>query len=1232
MASVFDSTRQLLNKFRATASNTKKYFTDPTFNNGNNFWGSKPIQTYANTNTAQFIQGTGEGLNKVFTPYAKLIGEAGYQLGRKVIDPKFQNQKLPTTLFLKPEQVSRPNIVGTSAAATSKAILGTVGVSNPLNLGVTALLSGGLGYGLSRLAGSNKQLASREAGRAVGYSPIYSGIGKLTGGPQNVLAKTLLGGSEKLLSNIAVKGLTSGGVNLLENAVFTPLTELRQSTKNENIVALLTGVFGSAVSEVSGSIFKNVSGRLAKLHPEWTPVQATEGAKQYIRDKIGRFAKQMLALKGKYPSEVKMGKKGLTQVSENKFIDTERLPQYYAELDKEFGVPRDFDIKRIPLGFSVRKLSLEEHRLNAAKQKNVTKAGLSVPKELESLAQEARKYKSAEEFVRGRYDATPITNTPESIKWFSKLKEDIKGLERTNLLNSVPIGKDGKYTVNPEVIIKKKLGEFNSRYGTNLTKDDWIGGKIGDIRNDIQIKDIKRRLTDFYNQSTKGVESMPVNTPVKTSGFVDTAIQSTQKIKGLQTELQTATKEAVKTGQPSNISISEMPNAQKEIISTVKGTPKTKVNLLDYLRTPDRVLTKIGLGEEAKLLKQKYRDYVLDLPKELDKVTAWYKQSPESSQNIFKYLDGQEISLNPKELQIANEIKSYLSEWADKLKLPKDKRIASYITHLFEEDFISKEFDQDLAKLISDKIPGSVYDPFLQKRLGKLGYKEDVWEALDAYVKRATRKYHMDQALGPLKQASQKLDLESTNYIKRLADRANLRPTEVDNLLDNFVKSVAGYRFGVRPVANLTKSVRRVIYRGTLGLNIGSATRNLTQGANTYAKLGEKYTVKGYFKMLSDLASRGDELKRVGVLSDNIIQDRYLNATKKFWEKFDKVLFSFFSGAERVNRGAAYFGAKAKALDQGLSEEEAIRAGIKMVEDTQFVFGSVDTPVALQSDLVKMLTQFQSYNIKQAEFLGEMIKNKEFGGLLRFSGASVFMFLTVGKLFGMEPKDIVPFLSNITEGRFATPSIQAAQGLGQIAFGDEEKREEGVEKLKKVFPAFVPAGVQIKKSIEGLKAYKEGASYTATGRKRFDVEQTPQNLLRSTLYGQYSLPAAQKYFDNLGKSKSSTVAEELTKLKTPEEKKQLWQKMVEEKRITKDNVSDIKKALKDIDMKATKQEKSTRSLPVKDGSRSRIIKQQLDKQKDSNSKKELWKRYVELGIITEEVAIQLKELLKNGQK
>lgn len=602
-----------------------------------------------------------------------------------------------------------------------------------------------------------------------------------------------------------------------------------------------------------------------------------------------------------------------------------------------------------------------------------------------------------------------------------------------------------------------------------------------------------------------------------------------------------------------------------EITKEIQGVEKalnTKVNLIDWFRTPDRVLKKIGLEKEAVLLKKQYNSYLDQLPKEINTVNKWYervKQNTGAEKRIFKYLDGQKQLLSGTELQVAKEIQSYLKDWAIKLDLPEDSRIASYITHIFEDDFIQKEFDDDLAKILSDRIPGSVYDPFLQERLGKQGYIEDAFRALDAYIKRATRKYNMDPALEKIQGAENRLDLDSWKYVKYLTDRINMQPTDIDNFLDNTIKqSPIGYKLGQRPTAAISRNIRQGVYRATLGLNVGSALKNLTQGANTYAELGEKYTAIGYIKMLKNFKS--GELEEVGVLRNDMIQDRKTSVKKAAWERLDKNLFRLFEIAEKINRGAAYYGGKSKALAQGMTEKQAIEAGKAVAEKTQFTFGSVDTPAALQSDIVKLFSQYQSYNVKQAEFLGEKIAKKDIAGLLRYMGAwSVFIY-GAGDVLGLNPMSAIPWGSDIQQGESKigqTPATQLVGGFAKALLKSPDKYGNepadslvGRLKQQKVPDALgatiIPAYSQGKKTHQGIKAFNRGYSETDSGRLRYPIEKTQSNQIKTGLFGQYSTKEAREYFDKNKRPLSDQQTEIYKSL--PEDQGKEYLKMLEQER------------------------------------------------------------------------------------
>lgn len=576
----------------------------------------------------------------------------------------------------------------------------------------------------------------------------------------------------------------------------------------------------------------------------------------------------------------------------------------------------------------------------------------------------------------------------------------------------------------------------------------------------------------------------------------------------------------------------------KTEINDVVRKPGAKAHLLDYLSTPEYVLERLGLGKEAKGLRDAFEGYMENKKTELARIQKLYdevKDVPGNSSTIFDYLDGQEQAvrslMTDKEYAVARDIREYLQDWAKRLKLPEDNQISHYITHLFEPGTTEAEKeggafeDPELAALMSQQVAGSVYDPFLERRTGAQNYKHDVWAALDAYVKRATRKEAMDPALEALKTASMTLDEQSYNYVMKLSHRINMRPTELEKLVDNLIKqSAIGHRFGDRPIAYLSNKMRSLFYRGTIGLNFGSAIRNLTQGVNTYAKLGEKYTTIGYAKLAYRLMSRNvGELYDNHILDEGFVQDKKVGVYKTALQKLDPVLYGVFETAEMINRGAAYFGAKSKAIAQGMSENDAIDYAKRMVRETQFTFGSIDTPVALNDDVVKTLTQLQTYNVKQIEFLARMVKNKEFAGLIRYGIGSYVALNTIGKLFGMTLGQLLP-----TVGIGGSPLGTLSSNIAGTFSSNAQNKTSAENGLKSQIWTLFPGGAQIHKTILGLEAYYSGKDVTATGRTRFNIPHNPGTLLQSALFGKSALPQAQEYYNNIGKKKTTSSASAYT--------------------------------------------------------------------------------------------------------
>lgn len=569
-----------------------------------------------------------------------------------------------------------------------------------------------------------------------------------------------------------------------------------------------------------------------------------------------------------------------------------------------------------------------------------------------------------------------------------------------------------------------------------------------------------------------------------------------------------------------------------------------KVHILDYVFTPENVLKKIGLDKEMKALRKADEAYRKELPVQVDRVRQWVERTkgkPDASQRIFQYLDGDKtVELDTNEMGVAKEMKDWYVMWAQRLGLKPEQRFTDYMPHIFDMEQ-QQEFDEDLAKLIADRVPGEVYNPFLKTRKGMPGFKEDAFLAAEVYAKRAARKVNMDPALEKMNKASEGLEDKTYNYVKGYVQEVNLRPVERDILTDNLIKSTLQnvgldpYKFGARPTNVLLRGQRQMIYRGLIGGNIGSAIRNLTQGVNTYSELGEKYTVIGYTNLMKELyAGRASqELKDNMVLGMDISQqDRTLSARKKLEQMGDTALFSAFNTAEFINRGAAYYGAKAKFMKEGaakgLDGDElttyAIDKAKEIVRKTQFQFGPLDAPLVMRGDVMKSALQLQGFTLKQAEFLMNKVNDRDIAGLLRYTAASLAIVATVGKSLGLDSKDFMPGVRFLEDGSLP-PGMQLPAGIAGAMFNTPDRygrvSEDNVlmrimnsDSVQRGAMMYVPGGAQIQKSTAGVGAFLEGEKRSKSGKTQtFPIEQDVENFIRSLIYGPYGTKEGRDYIE-----------------------------------------------------------------------------------------------------------------------
>lgn len=625
--------------------------------------------------------------------------------------------------------------------------------------------------------------------------------------------------------------------------------------------------------------------------------------------------------------------------------------------------------------------------------------------------------------------------------------------------------------------------------------------------------------------------------------------------------------------------------------------PTRSSSIVDYARVPAEALRRIGLGKTADLVEKSFETYRRSDVDSGRMIKSWREAlgDDDAAKRIFHSLDGKDVALSPQEQAIRNDIRSYLDKYADDLGLTEDKRVSEYITHVFNDVIDGKSVDASFRTIGGNpgRLTANINDPYLKSRTSdSQNYSDDLWNVLDVYTKRANRKIHMEPAVKAISgthAAVNNIDGKTARYLEKLHDSITLKPSRIDEIFNDAITSIPGVRdkFGAQAGTEALKAWRTNVYRATLGLNFGSALRNVTQLTNTFAEVPAKDFGVGMSQMLRSLGNRAkgssddfyDELLDMGILDDAIHKQDIdtsrlsMSNIRNGMQKVDKGLFMFFNTAEKLNRGATYAAGKSHAIRKlKMSEDEARKYASDLVSKTQFKFNSIETPLMFNSQVGKTLTQFTSYPVRQAGYMGKAVKGavrkengdlglnpKEIAKIVKWTGANLAMAATMGEALGFDFKDVIPNLTGLRDMKSPTSQFLMGgdnkTGLfdvvgGKDAYGntptlkDENDQpildDEGNPLDDKgalirdfagdQFGLVVPGGAQLKKSYEGNQTANRGTSETAGGGIRYE---TGDNALQSTVFGQYSTPEAREFYSDDTNRALSAKQSDLVREKDP---------------------------------------------------------------------------------------------------
>lgn len=647
------------------------------------------------------------------------------------------------------------------------------------------------------------------------------------------------------------------------------------------------------------------------------------------------------------------------------------------------------------------------------------------------------------------------------------------------------------------------------------------------------------------------------------------------------------------------------PDAQvamkEEVVDQIDSLPNTDVVQKNFknisgaklaalrIMSPSQVLEKMGLrGKDLDLHSEilKAESAVNRANKAdsevLSEIAKILPDNKQAQGQIIDYIEGKRQTLDLGDAEVATQIKSFLDEKRAGLEKLGFKTLDDYFPHIFDKN------DPEVIRLFQAKNTGEISFSNLKSRLSDSeDYSRDIMDVLSTYASGYNRKVYLEPAIKPIADLPKQVELSKAEaewvggYVDQLMGFDSSKMGDGFNAGIDAVLNKMGFdkATGKNHYAAALGTQRMVSAAATMGLNPGTAIRNMTQVVNTVAELGPVHSTTGMMDGMRLLATKAgrEELQRVGILEGGVSQNYFDAITKtgvrgritKGRDAATKGLMSLIHVTDVSLRAQAYAGGKSLAAAKGLTGEAAENFAIRKTIDSQFITSRVDMPLAFNGQGVRSLTQLATFSAKQAGFLKrmgvKMVKGADGEGFrMKDAGAVLSAVVTAGlatealkPLLGFRETEWVPFydqaapfIANTALGDalesagipvdggdslYRSPLVRLLTGDGKSKTGLIQALQSGdVEKFwEDNWSQIVPAGTQWKKSTEGYETTTTGESRNASGKLRYLQDMSQDDVLNASVFGQYSTEAGRNWisegFPTLSDSQTQNVDKQTTR-------------------------------------------------------------------------------------------------------
>jgi hypothetical protein len=692
---------------------------------------------------------------------------------------------------------------------------------------------------------------------------------------------------------------------------------------------------------------------------------------------------------------------------------------------------------------------------------------------------------------------------------------------------------------------------------------------------------------------------------------------------------------------------------------------------------------KANLDEEIELLEGKLKEKQSDIDSKKRTDTLTYtklnqqKERLENAVQRRKDLMESELWWRGKLVPKRNDYYRHFQELSQGFKALKN---------IITED---AKIASNLSGISPDTKPKSKFLKFAQKRLGNTSERDAVGGFID-YIPSASYAIHIDPQINRFRQLAKELaeftqeSKNLNNFIEHIQDFANHLAGK-SNDADRFVQKIVSRKV-MRALNWLNSRIKANQIVGNVSSAVAQAF-NIPQGVG----VAKQHSIGGLKRSLAQIFTENKPMAQSTFIKERYKMDMY--------DQFDEGIFNntrkfavWMTGAlDEVGTKFIWNSMYEKAIKEKM--QNPIKFADNQTRKLVAGRGIGEQPLLQKSQLFQIVAPFQLEVGNLWWVLKDQVKKKDFTGLAIFM-LTVFLMNKAAeeirgndvaldpiqatidgiKAFKNEDNKVVggakflgriggEILSNIPLGQNVASSYpeQGFKKLGPLTgvtreelfgsndptrFGNGLSLTKGLQDpIFKVLPPF--GGAQIKKTKEGIQAFREGEVRNKSGKLTTEVEKKPMNAIRMGLFGKYATKETQDSFKNqddlrLRVERQETRREEVkqnAEEKWKELKKlgeedqalaaQAFEKLIEEDPTLAEKVLEVYES-EQLGLDA--EDRLIKTLGVENGERAQYIYDMVMELETQEERAAFYGDLIEKKLVSEAVSEQIASLVENAKQ